>query len=242
MYTKTRITIGTSGGIIRAKKGDSFKIGDILIEEANEEIDTFDVGKLLGVVPQNIFRYLTVSDGEAVEKGQVIAKKKNLLHSISIQAPLSAIFIVMDKAKGTVGLKRGASGKRVVAQYPGIVVDKNEAGLVVEVKGVAIAVKDGKGHQIVGKLTLFPENVTMLTMPTDVAGKIIAVKNGDSDLLAKADALGAKGMIVEKIELPDFTLPYVIIPDFSSISRYNEKQLLLHGSNKLLLVLESTKT
>lgn len=237
MQTKTQLTISLTGGDVKVKKGDVFKIGDILVDETPEEIDEFDVAKLLGVKAPEVLRLLTVVEGESVEKSHIIAKKKNLFHKTLLRAPVSGTFMIIDEAKGIVGLKRGAAHKKITASYPGVVVQVKDDGIVVEIKGVVISATSGKGHQTIGQLTLFPESVDMLSMPVDIAGKIIAVKNAVSDLIAKADTLGVRALIVEKVDQPEFMLPYVVIPDFSTISRYNEKQVLVHGDNKLLLVL-----
>jgi predicted transcriptional regulator len=217
-------------------KGDRVVSGARLISSSSE-LSEFNLAKLMGISPKDIEKYLKVKFGEKVEKGQLLAQKSDLLSRKIIKSPLSGVFIQVDKSKGIVGIQKENRHTETTAWFEGVVEEVQDDKIVFSVKGEMISGSDGKGLPVTGKYKII-ENSTALTMPIEISGCVLAVKDAQSDLIAKADALGAVAIVAETLDQPPFSLPYVLVSDINDTSRFREKSVIVFGDAKELIVIE----
>lgn len=86
-------------------KGDMIKIHDSFATQSKDSV-TVEVASELSIPVKDIFKYLTVTLGDMLEEGTVIAQKKGLLHTTKLYSPLKAEVRSIDHTQGTVTLMR----------------------------------------------------------------------------------------------------------------------------------------
>lgn len=238
MYKKAQITLKiASGAKPLVSKGHKVKRGDVLLETTQSELDEFDLAKLLSVPPQKITTYLTVKPHAEVKAGQVIARKKGMLSQQVVKSPISGELVIIDETKGIVGIKRAGESKKITAWFSGTVDDIDDSQIVFAVSGKVLIGHEGRGAATSGKLLVLGE-VSALTMPIDVEKTIVVVKRASSDLIAKADALGAVAIVTELIDPPPFSLPYLLFADIRDINHHHDKWAILNGDERQLLIVD----
>lgn len=221
------------------KKGDHIKHGDPVIAVGQSEVDEFNLAKLLDVKAKDIPKFLKVKPDSEVSRGQMLAFKGGMLKKRSVKSPVSGKFIWVDQDKGLVGIEKSSDQSEIKAWFDGVVKEVTDQKLVFEVGGVVHLGKEGIGGPVSGKLYYIPHEVTSLTLPIDLDGTVVVLKQALSDTVAKADALGAKAIIAETIEEPEFALPYILVEDISDFSRYNGKTVIVNGKEKEALILDT---
>lgn len=236
MYKKSTLTLKiTPNTKPLVAKGHKFKRGDTLFETAGFELDEFDLAKILSVSPRQVLTYLTVKPHTEVKTGQVIARKKNLISREEVKSPVGGEFVLVDEKDGKVGIKRATESKKFTAWFSGTVDLIDDTKMQITVSGKEFIGREGRGKPTTGKLKVLGET-TALTMPIELENTIIIVKKAFSDLIAKADALGAVAIVAESIDPPPFSLPYLLFSDITAINRYHDKWVIIHGDEKQLLI------
>ena len=152
-----------------------------------------------------------------------------------MKTPVSGQLKIIDKEKGKVAIvDKPSSG--FISQLTGIVHDVTTESVQLQISGLEILGKEGRGHPVYGKIFFLPPDTDVLNLNIDIEDCILVVKHAESSVVAKADTLGAVAIIAESLELPDFTLPYLTVTDISALSRYNEKIVVVYGNEKQLLI------
>lgn len=243
MQKKTRLRIKLKKGESpKVKKGDRIKSGDRLAETSKIHIYEFNLAKTLGVAPLNLSKYLLVKEQNLVKKGDSLAKKGGLLSKNIIKTPVSGTFIWVDRQLGIVGIQsENITELPLTSWFDGEVEDVTPEIITVSVNGIPLSGTDGKGGPATGKLLVFTEKLNVFTLPTEIDTCVIAVREAPSDMIAKADALGAIAIITEKIEEPPFTLPYLLVENIEILSKYKDMTVIVHGLQKELLVIENER-
>lgn len=237
MHKKTLISFKIpTGSLPTVTKGKKIAVGDQLTKTPQSEIDEFDLVKILKILPKNLHHYLKVKENSPVVRGDIVAGKKNLFKKEIIKAPSTGIFVIVDKNKGIVGIKREHKTEELVSWFDGEVAEVDETSFSVYVIGTKISGKSGQGKPISGKLHVVTKNIQAFSLPLNIEQKILALKLASSDLVAKADALGAAAIITEHIEEPSFALPYLIIDDIRVLENHNDRSVIIHGDEKYLLI------
>ncbi len=237
MQKKAHLTLTLKAGEKpHVNKGDHVKRGDILIESQNPVIYEFNLAHLFKLPPQKALLTLLVKPHQHVEKGTVLARKKSILSKHFIKTPIGGVMVNSDN--GIVGIQAGDKAAPVAAWFEGKATDVSDSKLIFEVIGTVCAGKSGKGSPASGKLLVVSEVITSLQMPIDLEERIFAVKTASSDIVAKADALGATAIIAETLDQPLFSLPYLLIEDIKELVRYNHKTVIICGDEKELLIIE----
>ncbi|MBI4058235.1 hypothetical protein HY408_00540 [Candidatus Gottesmanbacteria bacterium] len=226
------------GDVPLVKKGDVVKKGDRVVEATHREIDEFNIAKLLGVSAQKAWNYLKPKETDKISKNDILAIKKGLLKTVSIRSPVDGKFIIVDRDKAVVGIERIDTGEEVTAWFDALVLDVTEEKIVFEVTGTLIVAKDGKGHPVSGRLRIVT-GVTMFTLPTDLESTILALKEARSDIIAKADTLGVLAIVAESFEKSPFSLPFLLIETLESMKSYEDKNVIVYGDKKQLLVIDT---
>lgn len=221
---------------VSVKKGDRIAAGDTLTH-TSQEIDEFDLGRLLGVSTSQVGRYVLVKEDEHIEEGQVIARKKSVMSTQTVRSPVSGSFTWTDKEKGLVGIKRQAGVEPIVASVDGIVAEILDDAMVIQVKGVVLPAKGGKGGPISGMLYKI-DNPTLFDVPENIEECVVVVKEAPSSFVAKVDALGAVGIVAETLDEPPFSLPYLLFDSVEDIFSLGLRPVLVLGEENQLLVLD----
>lgn len=244
MQKKARLRLKLKKGETpKVKKGDTVTHGQVLIIGPTLTLNEFSLAEALGVVAADVEKHLVVKVDTHIKKGDVLAKKGGLLSKKVIKSPISGVFVWVSQDQGIVGVKDEATKPdEVTAWFDGTVEDVSDEAVVVAVSGTPIAGKAGRGGPASGKLLIVSEGITVFSMPTDIESRVLAIKTVAPDMVAKADALGATAIITEDIEEPPFTLPYLLVENIESLSKFHEKTVIVHGEAKELLVIdESTR-
>lgn len=242
MHKKAHLTLKLSSkDIPQVKVGDVITHGDILVSVSGQIVDQFDLAILLGVKGSQAVKYATIKDGETVGKNTIIAQKKGFVKKQIIRSPLEGVFSFIDREKGIVGITKTQSAEEIKAWFSGIVSELTSEKLVFEIAGFAIPAKAGRGNPISGNLMIIDDSLDVFTMPIELENRILASKTFHTDMLAKADALGAVAVIVE--EMPEYleSFPYVIVQDIVALKDYHGKSVIVYGDEKQVLVVEDKK-
>jgi hypothetical protein len=222
-------------------KGKKIIIGDSLVKSFSENIISINLKKILNINPKHLEKYLIVKPGTQINQHDIIAEKKSVLKKEQIKAPISGKFEILDKDQGIVIIKNQIeSSKLITSWFDGEVKDVMPDKIIFSVNGESITGVKGKGKLVKGKLQVIGESISIYDLPIDLKSQIIAIKNASSDIVAKADALGALAIIAETLEQPPFSLPFIIISDIASISKFHKQDIMLFGDEKQILILSSS--
>lgn len=223
------------------KAGTHVSPGDILVTSKPTQVNEFNLAKLLNVLPKAVEKYLVIKAGDTVEKGTVIARKKSLLKRDQVKAPIAGTFIAVDAEKGLYGIQEAVVRADVVSWFTGIVTEVSADKLVFELTGVAIPGKAGQGKPASGNLFYVDYEIDVFSMPTELAACVFCAKRLSSDIIAKADALGATALVAEEIAEPTFALPYVLVDDIQIVGKHHGRTTIVYGDEKQILVIEGKK-
>ena len=219
-------------------KGQKVTRGDIIIKKQTRKIFEFPLAKILGVTPNKISKYLGQVENTLIKLGEVIARKPGFLSKRVVKAPIPGKLIVVDKAKGIVGIEHEDKQMDIKAWFEGIVTDVTPSEITFSPRGVVITGNSGSGLPVTGTLLSLVETVSALTMPIAVENCVLALKTANSDVVAKADALGAVAIVAETLEETALKLPYLIVADIQSVHPHQKKTVVVFGDGKQLLVLD----
>ena len=218
MHKQAHITLRLKpGDSSQVSKGDKIREGDHLITSGGDEIDEFNLSTLLGIKAPKVFDLLVVKPGAQLHKGTVIARRGNLLSRLALKAPVTGIFVIVDQNKGLVGIKRSKPEIHVNAWFDGNVTEVTEDKLVVMVEGIAISGTSGSGDPVSGVLTFVGETEGF-ALPNDLETRIIVVREATGGLSAKADVLGAMG-IVTGTDPDNIKLPFLVVSDIDALKK-----------------------
>jgi len=239
MHKKTNLTVRLPVGSAPAvTKGETVIKGTPLTKSAPREITEFNLQKIFG--HSDISKLIIVAAGTFVEKGIVLARKKGLFKKLSVKAPISGIFEIIDEKAGVVGIEKKKAKEAITSWFAGTVVEViNNDKIIFEVSGIPFAATAGKGHPVSGMLLVVTEIVDALSMPTDIEKRILAVPEAHQDMIAKADALGARAVITQEIGATP-QLPFLLLSDISVLEKFNHKQVMVYGDEKQLIIIEGS--
>ncbi|RJR14966.1 hypothetical protein C4579_03540 [Candidatus Microgenomates bacterium] len=236
-HKKAHLTLSLSShDLPQVEVGDKIKPDTILITGESSHRDEFNLGKLLEVKGKAMKKYLKVKDGNQVEKGQVLAEKGGLLRSQLIKAPIAGTFHITDLDQGMVAIEQEKQGEEVKSWFSGKVTEVTNDKIVFEVSGQAIEANAGKGQPVSGNLHVISEVIDVLSMPTDLEDVILAVKEIEADIIAKADVLGAVAFISENWTDEAARLPFVTVSDIKTLKSYHGKNVIVYGDEQQLLI------
>lgn len=220
--------------------GTRIKQGDLLVKGKEIKSVKFDLPKILRLSPSKALKYLKVKEGDTVEKGSIIAVKKGLLSKEIIRSPKKGKLVFLDREKGIFAILEEKKRDEIISWFSGKVSKVDADKIIFELSGQTVSGSAGKGSPVSGKLLIVPE-VDLLRMPTDLDERILAIIEATPDIVAKADTLGALAIIAQKIAEPLFSLPYVLIDDISTLTKFNHKTVIVYGDEKQLLIVSDDK-
>ncbi len=174
-------------------------------------LQTVRVAQQLGIEPKTIYDVLRVTEGDTVEKDQVIAETKGLfgLFRGICKSPTKGTVEFISPVTGHVGVREPPTVIDVNAYVQGKVVRILPGeGATIETQGAFIQGIFGVGGERRGVLRMLVQNpdevLTANHIPPDVQGKIIVGGSAiERDAIAKAGELGAVGIVVGGIRDTD---------------------------------------
>lgn len=242
MEKKAKLTLKLAASdICEVKKGDHISFGDTLIRFKEAKVQEFNLAEMLKIPPKNFKKYLKISDGAKVDENTVIAVKSGVLQKQILRSPQKGTFKIIDNEKGIVGISQNEKKEAIVSWFNGTVLEVTGENIVIELSGVTISAKTGRGKPVSGMLLYISEVIEMLTMPTDLENKILVTRIITPDIAAKADALGVAALIAEELQAPPFELPYLVLTEISELKSYNGKTIIVYGDENQLLIVDDSK-
>ncbi len=149
-------------GQVTTKKGAQVAATDTVARtELPGNVQTVNVANLLGLLPEDLERSLAKKEGEAIQKGEMLAFNKTFfgLFTSRVQAPVTGTVETVSKVTGNVILREPPIPLEVHAYVDGGVVEVlAREGVVIETHGAFIQGIFGIGGETHGTLTLAVES------------------------------------------------------------------------------------
>jgi len=180
-------------------EGDKILKDMVLAVEEEEIIEEFNLAAFFSVSPNIVSRFLTVSIGERVEEGRIIAVKKGLFGRAKVfKSPVKGTVVNISK-EGILTIKIGFEKKEFLSPFPGVVKEIKENSLVLEFNGKRIEGSFGKGKKVLGVLDILSkkeEKAGIFSLGSEAKDKILVLE-GEIPLgiIYKAEALGVAGLV-----------------------------------------------
>lgn len=195
-------------GQVLAGVGDQVKAGDVVARtEIPGVIQTIKVAEFMGLEPPEALAALSVGQGDAVERGQVIAESRSFfgLFKSECKSPVSGTVELISQATGHVGVRLAPTPVEVTAYIDGKVVEvMPEEGVIVEAFGAFVQGIFGVGGERMGRLVV-PSKSLDAALTEDAindahAGAVLVGGAGVTlGALKKAGDVGARGVVVGAI-------------------------------------------
>ncbi len=168
------------------------------------DMESVRVSDALGLEPSELGETLRVGEGDAVEKGQLLAQSKGFFGLFKSQclAPIEGTVEFISLMTGHVGIRKPPTAIEIPAYIKGTVTEVLPgAGVVVETHGAFIQGIFGVGGERQGVITVVAENpqdeLTESEIPADCKGQIlIGGSVTTAGALQRAVERGAVGIVV----------------------------------------------
>lgn len=225
------------------KKGDKISLGDTLFEIQSIDAVVVNIAEKLHIKPDQVFQHLQKVIGEAVQKGELLAKKKGVLTTKKVTSPDSGIIRQVSHETGELIIEKATNKKSTLHkntfQVVGVISDVNTKSVEIDVAGgqtiqAAIVTQDGAGA-----LFYFSDEGLYFTIDSDsIQGKIVLIETLKPHIAAKCEALGCIGFIChtdadESIDLPTATISQ---DDYKKIVSAKKTHCIFSKSTKKILV------
>lgn len=191
-------------GDILVKKGDRVKAADIVARTyLPGNVESINIANRFSLPPSDVRDVMVVKEGDAVEKGQIVARNKGMfgLFKTELEAPVTGTIESISEITGQIMLREPPLPVQVNAYVDGIVYDViPEEGVIVETKGAFIQGIFGIGGEIQGEIKVVVDSnkqeLTPELLTEECRGKIVIggslVTNAT---LAKAIEVGAVAVV-----------------------------------------------
>ncbi|MFV1958076.1 MAG: hypothetical protein ACC662_01555 [Planctomycetota bacterium] len=167
------------------------------------DVDSINVAHRLSIEPADLPRYMKKTEGDAVEKGEVISEAKSFfgLFKSTCESPITGSIETLSKITGQVLLRQPPILVEVKAYVDGIVSAIHEKeGATIETWGSFIQGIFGVGGETSGKIHVVVDdpatNLTAERIPPKAEGEILVGGSRVTlDAIEKAREAGARGII-----------------------------------------------
>ncbi|RLC51064.1 MAG: hypothetical protein DRZ79_03365, partial [Candidatus Cloacimonadota bacterium] len=196
-------------GKVLVKKGDKVKAEDYVAETLLPgKVVPFNLANKLGVTPNLVKQYLTISEGQKIKKGQIIAQTKGIfgMFKTTVKSPIEGEVENISTITGQLLLREPRIPVQVKAFIDGIVVDViEEEGVIIENKSAYIQGIFGVGGETTGEIKILvsspDEVIDKSKIDESCKGKVIVCGSiVDFDTISKAKQIGVHGIITGGID------------------------------------------
>jgi hypothetical protein len=240
MATIRRERLMSAGGKIIARRGQLVRPLDVVAEAMlRPEHQLLDIGRGLGLEPNEADHYIQRRAGDEVGEGDVIAGPVGIGRRV-VRAPKSGTVVIA--GEGQVLLELEGKFSELKAGYSGVVVDIiGDRGVVIEVVGSLIQGVWGNGKIDFGMLNILAgspdERITSDKIEVNLRGSVVVAGYcGDEKVLRSADELPIKGMILASMDsamVPvalDVNYPILLVEGFGNLPMNQEAFKILSSS------------
>lgn len=209
------------------KAGQKLNFDTPFYRSKSEVEFTIAIAGKLDVPPNKIFHYLKRFVGETVEKGSVVAVKKNLLSTKKVISEKAGVIKEVNHHEGVliISCMEGAESDHM-ANIKGEVAEikKNEIKIKID-NGIEFPLKMASGG-FGGKVLFVKSGNDHNLTETDVQGKIIIARSLSEFFVIKLEALGASGIVtLLKPESSNGTLPFAYLKNIDDFEKIAKKTL-----------------
>lgn len=197
MVIKLQVPQGTK---IIVSKGQKVAHGEPFYSHHSEETHSIDVANELGIKPADIFAHVKGVVGDSVAEGATIAEKKKLLKKKKIQSPIAGTITKIDHDTGTVHISTlSKDGGTVPAFFTGEIkeIDSNDNLIHIEV-GNTYSFDIQADRDSGGEIFVIDEIDYFQISEDEIKDRILVTDTVQSHIEAKAEALGACGLLYNK--------------------------------------------
>lgn len=227
--------------------GDTVTSGQVLAKILPSEEHTIPVSELLRVSVKKASSLLQVQPGDSVDKGQIIAVRKNGLGltAVRLKSNIRGTVLGFEHETGvlTIGNPTHQIAKEIVSPIAGVVEVCNNNQIVIQTNENIVQGIEGIGTTARGQLIV----LSSLELNGSIIDKIILAHEFDRDNLVKAIGIGAAGIIATKIDPTDMTylqqkkliVPIILISEdmVKPLLKQANKEVFLDGTSSIILLL-----
>ncbi|MHC4392131.1 MAG: hypothetical protein ACYS22_12550 [Planctomycetota bacterium] len=191
-------------GTVNVKVGDKVACEDIVAETALPgDVVSLNVVNRLGVTASDVRNHMLKKEGEAITKGEVIARRKTFfgLFTTEVPAPMTGSVETISDVTGQVLLRHPPKPVQVTAFLDGVVKEVfPEEGVAIETTATFIQGIFGVGRETWGELALATSEPGAVLGEKDLTeahkDKLVVVGAlVSAPLIQRARAIGVKGLI-----------------------------------------------
>jgi len=221
------------------KIGEKVDQDQALVKVDRQKIKEIDLAVDLKINPKKIADFLKVGLGKSVEKGQVLAEKRNFLRKNKVVSPVSGKIETFSDETGI--LQIAVKGEVFTVKSPLIAKVKSleKDFLILEFLALIFPSKQAFGESGWGNLKSFSGNIFDLK---ENEGEIVCVEKLALDVLRKLETLGATGVICLKIddgvveEADELGVLVLAENDFKAVCQLTDKRAKVDINDKRLIV------
>jgi hypothetical protein len=197
-------------GEVTVRVGDAVTSETVVARQASaDRPTTLFVASELGVPNNSVSRYLTKSIGSAYQAGEVIARTRHGLRTVSVTAPSAGKLAAVEEAAGTVTFVTSSDVVSLQALVNGEVERVvPERGAVIRGSGIRIFGILGFGTEAIGQLMIGPDRPDRELTPDQVRDTwksriVVCGMTAGAPALNKLRQAGVAGIIVGSIAEAD---------------------------------------
>lgn len=217
MVIKLQVPEGTK---IIVSKGQKVAQGEPFYSLHTEESHIIDVAKELGIKTSDIFSYVKAVVGDSISAGDIIAEKKKLLNKKTISSPISGTISKIDHDTGAIHISSiSDEGSTISTFFTGEIVDISPDENLIHIEVGNTYSFDIQAEKDSGGEIFILDNVDYFQISEDeIKDRILVTDTVQSHIEAKAEALGAGGLIYNKGDASS-SMPSAKIPKKEEIDK-----------------------
>ncbi len=235
MAFKIKIPVDLLPIASKLKSGQKIDWGKKSLKEKSFEEKTIDLAEELSIQAHEVFKYVSVSLGEIVEKGKVLAKKKGLINSKTVKAPSKCEVRSIDHTDGTLKI---AIEEEVDVPFnlEAKFIDKSDGNYIFEVnKGLQTILEFSMEKTFGGECSYIEKESEIL--PENVENKVVVTSLKKGMDLAKIWALGPIAIVSSESSYYHSELSLALLkekPDFKQIVKDKWKKAIYFLNSKTI--------
>lgn len=202
-----------------------------LFEQVSQSEIKIQISNKLKIAPIKIFKHLHKFVGEKIEKGELLAVKKNVFSDLKYLSEYEGTIKEINHETGEVILTTNNKASKVKSFFSGTVTSIKDYELTIILPSEKLYFDLKITSKDFGNETLYLKKIdNHLLTEEAVNNKVIIAENIDTYTLIKLEALGSTGFITLKELNCDTKLPHAQfknIDDLNKIFDYNCKYCLI---------------